>query len=129
MTPGCVMSPSLSHVRTPTPPRPASPPPYSPPSPIYHPDPTPSPARTNTLSYQTASPVPSENTPSGSENVNTGRKTPETAVFKRHTVLIPSKTSKICLEMAKFRQQIEKDLPKVLLKFCHEIMENIMTYD
>ena len=45
MTPGCIMTPSLCHVRTLTPPRPASPPPYSP---LYHPDPTPSPARTNT---------------------------------------------------------------------------------
>ena len=31
--------------------------------------------------------------------------------------------------MAKFWQQIEKDLPKELLKFCQEITENIMTYD
>ena len=129
MTPGCIMSPSVNHVRTPTPPRPASPPPYSPPSPIYPPDPTPSPTRTNMPSHHTASPVPSENAPCGSENVNTGWKTPETTVFKRHTVLVPSKTSKKSLEMGKFWQQKEKDLPKELLKFCQEITENIVTYD
>ena len=42
------MTPSVHcHVRTPTPPGPAAPPPYLPPSPIYCPDPTPSPASAN----------------------------------------------------------------------------------
>ena len=129
MTPWCIRSPSVSHVRTPTPPRPASPPPYSPPTPIYWPDPSPSPARTNTPSHQAASPVPSPNAASESENLNTGQKTPETTVFKRHTVLIPSKTSKKSPELGKFWQQIQKDMPKELLKFCQEITENIVTYD
>ena len=83
MMPGCVMTPSLHHVRTATLPQPASPPPYSPPSPLYCLNPTPSPARTNTPSWQTASPVSSENTPIGSGNMNTGCKTPETTVFKK----------------------------------------------
>ena len=129
MTPGCIMTPSLHHVRTPTLPRPASPPPYSPPSPLYCPDPTPSPARTNTPSCQTASPVPNENTLSGSGKMNTGRKTSETTVFKRHTVLISSKACKNHQEATKLWQQIENELPKELLKFCHKITENIMTYD
>ena len=96
----------------------------------YHqPDPTPSPARKITPSNQTASLVPSENAPSETENVHTGQKTPENTVFKRHTILIPSKTSKKSPELGKFWQQIEKDLPKELLKFCKEITENIVTYD
>ena len=67
MTPGCMMTPTIHHVRTPTLPRPASPPPYSPPSPMYRPDPTPSPASTNM-------PAPGENSPgncaSGFASVN-----------------------------------------------------------
>ena len=86
------MMPSLLHARNLTPLRPASPPPYTP---TYHPDPSPSPsiARTNTPSGATASPVLDEIIPGGSGNVNTGYKTPDTAVFKRQTVLNPSRSN------------------------------------
>ena len=122
------MTPSLLHTRTLTLLRPTSPPPYTPP---YHPDPSPSPsiAGTNTLSCQTASPIPGEIIPGGSGNLNTGRKTPDTAVFKRQTILNPSGASKNCSGMAKCWQQVENELPKELLKFFHDITENIMTYD
>ena len=112
----------ICHVRTPTPPRPAPPPHYSPPSPIYHPDPTPSPARTNIPSCQTASPTPDGNSPGncsgGSTNVNTGQKTPETTVFKRHSDLIPRKASNNGLGATKLWQQIQIELSKEPFKFC-----------
>ena len=108
--------------------RPTSPPPYTP---TYRPDPSPSPsiARTNTLPCATASPVPSEIIPGGSGNGNTGHKTPDTTVFKKQTVLSPSRASKNCLEMTKQWQQIENALPKELLNLCHDITDNIMTCD
>ena len=91
MTPGCVMTPTICCVSTPTLPRPASPPPYSPPSPMYCPDPSPSPA---SAKY---APAPGENSPgncaSGSASVN-GTKTPESTVFKRKTVLSGRKVPK-----------------------------------
>ena len=67
MTPGCVMTPNICHVRTLTLPRPASPPSYSPPSPMYRLDPTPSADNAN-------APVSGEISPgsyaSGSASVN-----------------------------------------------------------
>ena len=50
-------------------------------------------------------------------------------MFKRHNVLNPSRASKNCLGMAKHWQQVENELPKELLNFCHNITDNIMTYD
>ena len=79
MTPACVL-PSVHHVRTTTPLRPAAPPPYLPPSPIYCPDPTPSPASTNIVN----SPA---HCSGGSVILNPECPRPGTPVFKRQSVL------------------------------------------
>ena len=61
--------------------------------------------------------------------MNTGRKIPETTVFKRHTVLIPRKASNKGLGATKLWQQIQGEFSKGPFKFCQEITENIVTYD
>ena len=109
MTPGCIMMPSIHHVRTLTLPRPASPPPYSSPSPVYCPDPTPSPASTNMPTPGGNSPG---NCPSGSADLSTGHLTPEHSVFKRQTVLTARKVPKNHESDTKLWQQIQSELSK-----------------
>ena len=60
-------------------------------TPLLHLDPSPSPsiARTNTLSCQSASPIPDEIASGGPVNVNTGHKTPECEVLTRQTLENP----------------------------------------
>ena len=87
MTPGCVM-PQVRQVRTPTPPRPVPPPPYSPPSPIYRPDPTPSPANTSIVN----SPAQCSG---GSVIINPDHPRLATPVFKRQSVLTFPKLPKV----------------------------------
>ena len=114
MTPGCVMTPNICHVSSPMPPRPASPPPYSPPSPVYCPDPTPSPASSN---MPAASGNSLGNCASGSASV-TSRKTPESTVFKRKTVLTARKVPKTREVDTILWQQILNELPRETFKFC-----------
>ena len=110
--------------RTPTLPRPAAPPPYSPPSPIYCPDPTPSPASTNIVN----SPAQCSG---GSVIINPDRPRPATPVFKRQSVLTLPKLPKVCendRNKQKLWQKIQSELSKELFKFCKDVTENIGTY-
>ena len=124
MTPACV-TPSVSHVRTLTPPGPAAPPPYLPPSPIYFPDPYPSPARANIV-----------NSPGhcsgGSVIINADHPGPGTPVFKRQSVLTLRKMPNVHeydKNDNKLWQPIQSELSKELFKFCKDVTENIGTYD
>ena len=117
--------PSVHRVRTPTLPRSAAPPLYSPPSPIYHPDPTPSPASTNIVN----SPAHCSD---GSVIINPDCPRPVTPVFKSQSVLTFPKLPKVCQNdrnKQKLWQKIQSELSKELFKFCKEVTENISTYN
>ena len=87
MTPGCV-TPTVSHVRTPTPPRQVPPPPYSPPSPRYHPDPTPSPASANIANTPVAGNTSPGNCSGRSVIVDPGCPSQETQYLKGNPCLL-----------------------------------------
>ena len=57
------------------------------------------------------------------------KKTPESTVFKRKTVLTARKVPKNCEIDTKLWQQILNELPKDTFKFCQDITENIVSYD
>ena len=124
MTPACT-TPIIHHVSTPTPPEPVAPPPYSPPTPIYCPDPTPSPASTNIV-----------NSPAhysgGSVIINPEHPRLKIPVFKRQSILTLKKRPNYQQtddNEVKQWQKVQSELSKELLKFSKDIMENIGTYE
>ena len=127
MTPGC-MTPTVSHVRTPTPPGPVPPPPYSPPSPVYHPDPTPSPAGANIATTPVAGGNSPGNCSGGSVIIDPGCPRPGTPVFKRQSMLTLRKMPKVHKNDKELWQQIQSELSKELFWFCKDVTENIGTY-
>ena len=117
--------PLVRHVRTPTPPRPAALLPYSPPSPIYCPDPTPSPPSTSIVN--------SEQCSGGSVSISPERPRTRTgaSVYKSQSALTPPKSpnaSIIARKELKLWEKIQIELPKDLSRFCKEVTENIGTY-
>ena len=99
-------------------------PPYSPPSPIYRPDPTPSPASTNIVNS-------SAHCSGGSVVINPECPRPGTPVFKRQSVLTLPKRPNVRendRSNQKLWQTIQSELSKELFKFCKDITENIGTY-
>ena len=124
MTPACA-TPLICQVRTPTPPGPVAPPPYSPPTPIYCPDPTPSPASTNIVN----SPA---HCSGGSVIINPEHQRSKTPVFKRQSVLTLKKkpnAHKNDENNVKQWQKVQSKLSKELLKFSKDVTENIGRYD
>ena len=118
-------TPLVRRVRTPTPPRPAAPPPYSPPSPIYQPDPTPSPPRANIVNSAQCS----------GGSVSISPQCPRTrtgaSVYKSQSALTPPKSPNVgpvARQEPKLWENIQKELPKELSRFCKEATENIGTY-
>ena len=83
----------------------------------------------NTLSSQNASPIPDEIASGGPVNVNAGHKTPETEVLTRQTLENPKGALKNCLGKAKYWQQVESDLPREILNFCHNITDKTLMHD
>ena len=124
MTPAYA-TPLIRGIRTSTPPGPAAPPPYLPPTPIYCPDPTPSPASTNIVN----SPA---HCSGGSVIINPECPRPKTPTFKRQSVLTPPKRPNLCendRNQPKLWQKVQSELPKELFWFCKDITENIGTND
>ena len=117
VTPGCMMTRSILHPRTPTPQRPTSPPLYTPP---YHPDPSPSPsfARPNTLSCQTTSPIPDEIASGGLVTVNTGHKTPETEILTRQSLQNPKGEKKTAWARQSVGHKLRVSCPEKLWIFA-----------
>ena len=97
------------------------PPPYSPPSPIYRPDPTPSPASVNVV-----------NSPGhcsgGSVIINPPRPRSGASVFKRQSALTPQSPNDNNRIEPKSWERIQNDLSTELRRFCKEITENIGTH-
>ena len=115
--------PLIHRIRTPTLPGPAAPPPYSPPTPIYHPDPTPSPASTNIVN-------PPSHCSGGSVIINPDHPWSATPVFKRQSVLTLKKNPNAHTNdenNVKLLQKIQSKLCKELVKFCKDVTENIGT--
>ena len=111
MTPACTTL-LIRQVSTPTPPGPVAPPPYLPPTPIYHPDPTPSPASTNIVN----SPA---HCSGGSVVINPERPRSKMPVFKRQSVLTLKKkpnARKNDENTVKWWQKVQNELSKELLK-------------
>ena len=111
MTPACA-TPLIWRISTATLPGPAAPPPYLPPTPIYHPDPTPSPASTNIVN-------PPSHCSGGSVIINPDRPRPTTPVFKRQSVLTLKKkpnAHKNDENNVKRWQKIQSELCKELVK-------------
>ena len=122
ITPGSVTP--VRHVSTPAFPGPLAPPPYSPPTPIYCPDPTPSPASTNIVN----SPA---HCSGGSVIINPDTPRPATPAFKRQSVLtLPKRPNvrKNDRNMPKLWQKVQSELSKELSWFCKDITENICTF-
>ena len=122
ITPGG-MTP-VRHVSTPALPGPVAPPPYSPLPPIYHPDPTPSPASTNVVN----SPA---HCSGGSVIINPQCPRTGASVFKHQSALTLPKRPDVRANdrnEQKLWQKIQSELSKELYKFCKEVTENISTY-
>ena len=126
MTPGC-MTPTVRRVGTLTPSSPVPPPPYTPPSPVYHPDPTPSPASANIDTSPVVGENSTRNCSGGSVIIHPGCPRPGTPVFKRQSVLTHRKMPKVCNDQ-KLWQKIQSELSKELFRFCKDVTENIGTY-
>ena len=126
MTPGCV-TPTVRHVTIPTLPGLVPPPPYSPSSPVYRPDPTPSPTSANIVNMPVVSGTSPGNCSVGSVIIDPGRPRPGTPVFKRQSVLTLRKMPKVQNEQ-KLWQKIQSELSKELFWFCKDVTENIGTY-
>ena len=111
----------IRRVSTPASPGPVAPPPYSPPSPIYRPDPTPSPTSVNVV-----------NSPGhcsgGSVIINPPRPRAGASVFKRQSALTPQSPNEDNRIEPKSWERIQKDLSTELRRFCKEITENIGTH-
>ena len=117
-------------VRSLTLPRPAAPPLYSPPSPIYHPDPTPSPAGANLVHTPLVDESSQGNCSGGSVIIDSGCPKPGKKVFKRQSMLTLRKVPKVSnSDDRKLWQQVQSELSKVLYGFCKDVTENIGTYD
>ena len=115
-------TPLVRHVRTPTPPRPAAPPPYSPPSPIYRPDPTPSPPGNIVNTAQCSG---------GSVSISPQCPRTGASVYKTQSALTPPRypnVSKPARTELKLWEKIQIELPKDLSRFCKEVTENIGNY-
>ena len=114
----------VRHVSTPASPGPVAPPPYSPPTPIYRPEPTPSPVNTNVVN----SPA---HCSSGSVSINPQCPRMGALVFKCQSALTLPKSPNVCeiyRNEPKLWEEIQIKLPKELSRFCKEITENIGTY-
>ena len=101
-----------------------APPPYLPLSPLYCPDPTPSPASANIVN----SPA---HCSGGSIIINPECPRPGTPVFKRQSVLTLPKRPNVCendRNNQKLWQKIQSELSKELFQFCKDVTENIGTY-
>ena len=112
----------IRRVSTPASPGPVALPPYSPPSPIYRPDPTPSPTSVNVV-----------NSPGhcsgGSVIINPPRPRAGASVFKRQSALTPQSPNEDNRIEPKSWERIQKDLSTELRRFCKEITENIGTHN
>ena len=95
MTPGCV-TPTVRHVGTLIPSSPVPPPPYTPLSPVYCPDPTPSPASANIETSPVVGENSTGNCSGGSVIIDPGHSRPGTPVFKRQSMLTLRKMPKVC---------------------------------
>ena len=111
----------VRRVSTPALPGPVALPPYSPPTPIYCPEPTPSPASTNVVT----SPGQCSG---GSVIINPQCPRKGASVFKCQSALTLPKRSNVHRNEPKLWEKIQIELPKELSRFCKEIMENIGTY-
>ena len=108
-------------VSTPASPGPVALPPYSPPTPIYRPDPTPSPASTNLVT----SPGQCSG---GSVIINPQHPRAGASVFKCQSALTLPKRSNVDRNEPKLWEKIQRELLKELSRFCKEITENIGNY-
>ena len=113
----------VRRVSAPASPGPVAPPPYSPPTPIYHPDPTPSPASTNVVT----SPGQCSG---GSVIINPQPDHPRmgASVFKCQSALTLPKRSNVDRDEPKLWEKIQRELLKELSRVCKEITENISNY-
>ena len=120
------MTPTVRHVSTPTLPGPVPPPPYSPPSPVYHPDPTPSPAGTNVAN----TPVVGGNLPGncsgGSVIIDPGCPRPGMPVFKTQSMLTLRKVPQVRNDQ-KLWQKIQVSFPKNFSGFV-KMLQRILVH-
>ena len=110
-------------VCTPASPGPVAVPPYSPPSPIYRPDPTPSPPSINIVNSAQCS--------GGSVSISPQRPWTGASVYKTKSALTPPKSSNVtspARNELKLWEKVQIELPKELSWFCKEVTENIGTY-
>ena len=114
----------VRRVSTPALPGPVAPPPYSPPTPIYRPEPTPSPVHTNVVN----SPGHSSG---GSVSITPQHPRMGASVFKCQSALTLPKRPNVCQvdrNDPKLWEKIQIELPKELSRFCKEITQNIGNY-